>query len=105
MIVRIDTRNVPAVITLDEPDTFTAFHVAVRGDDDAALAAAVATVGSMADPEHVLIDRAALEGLAGDHAQEPDWQQSLSSMLQYAASKGWVDDTGAIRAHIERVAI
>jgi hypothetical protein len=102
MIVRIDTLHAPAVISLQEPTTFTGFHIAFAGADEAGLAAAVARIGSMADADHVYVDRAALEGLAGDHAQDPDWQRSLEAMLQYATSKGWVDDTGAIRAHIER---
>jgi hypothetical protein len=102
MIVRIDTHQSPAAITLDDPTAFNTFHVCVQGADAPALAAAIARVGSLADPDHAFIDRAALEGLAGDHAQEPDWQRSLESMLSYAASKGWTNDNGAIRAHIER---
>jgi hypothetical protein len=74
----------------------------VLGTDQAAYDAAVSRIGSPADADHVWVDRAALEALAGDLTQDAAWQRSLESMLTYAASKGWVDESGAIRAHVVR---
>jgi hypothetical protein len=101
MIIHLDVRSAPATVTLLEPDAFNGFHVRVTGDDADALSAAADRVGALVD-DHVLVDRVALEGLAGDLAQSPAWQQQLEGMLAYATSKGWVTKEGAIRAHIER---
>ena len=38
--------------------------------------------------------------LAG-RADDPDWQQKLAGMVSYAGSKGWLDEQGRIRAHVE----
>ena len=41
---------------------------------------------------------------AGEHGRpaDPDWTQAFVGMIGYAEKSGWVDDSGAIRAHIER---
>jgi hypothetical protein len=101
MIVLIDTRQAPASVTLQRPTEFDAFHVSVLGTDDDAYQAAVSRIGTPAGAEHVFVDRAALEGLAGEIARDPEWRRSLDSMVRYAESKGWTDDGGAIRAHVE----
>ena len=45
---------------------------------------------------------AALREFAGS-AVGPDWEAGLSSMIDYARSRGWVDDDlGAVRGHVER---
>jgi hypothetical protein len=102
MIIEIDTRTDPAAITLQAPTDFQAFHVAIVGADHAAFTAAAQELGGLADDDHVLVTRAALEGLAGDLAADPDWQRSLQGMLDYASAKGWLTDDGAIQAHVVR---
>ena len=48
-----------------------------------------------------------LRRLATEAAEEdgltlgPDWEDGFASMLEYAADSGWVNDDGAIRAHVE----
>ncbi len=40
--------------------------------------------------------------LAGDLADDPEWNTGLEKMLAYASSKGWMDPSGtAIQAHVE----
>ena len=32
---------------------------------------------------------------------EPEWEQDFTSMLDDAGDSGWIDDDGAVRAHVE----
>jgi hypothetical protein len=50
---------------------------------------------------HAFVGRDQLVALAGEHGRDPRWLESLDAMLGYAVSKGWVDDAGAARAHVE----
>lgn len=87
-------------VQLDEPDVFTSFKVVVEPGTDPATA--ITPYGRLDDTgEHAFVTRAGLEALAGDRASDADWQSSLDAMLGYADSKGWTDDSGAVRAHLE----
>ena len=82
MYLRIDTRVTPPHVQLCEPEDFTAFKVVV-----------VTAKHSWVDPG----DLTELAGRGGD----AQWHQNLAAMIGYARSKGWTDDTGRIRAHVE----
>jgi hypothetical protein len=85
-----------------EPDDFKGFKVVLHAAD-ASLAEQTAALGIARVDEHVWIRIDALRQLAGA-AATPEWEASLQGMLEYARSKGWVDDElDAIRAHVERV--
>jgi hypothetical protein len=43
----------------------------------------------------------AVKALAGERVTEPPWLASLDGMLECAGAHGWLDDEGAIRAHVE----
>jgi hypothetical protein len=47
----------------------------------------------------VWIDPALLTELAGE--RDEAWAQKFADMVAFAAGKGWVDDRGRLRAHIE----
>jgi hypothetical protein len=49
----------------------------------------------------VVVDVTAIKALAGERATHPGWLASLDGMLEYAGAHGWLDDAGAIRAHVE----
>lgn len=51
--------------------------------------------------EHVWLTREEIERLAGGRSQEPTWREQFERMLEYAASKGWVNESGAIRVHVD----
>lgn len=82
MYLLVDTSVMPPSVELCEPDGFSSFRVAV-------------TTAS-----HVWIDPGLLSGLMGDTADDA-WEQKLAGMVAYAAGKGWLDDQGRLRAHIE----
>ncbi|WP_327048241.1 hypothetical protein OG320_10385 [Microbispora sp. NBC_01189] len=69
--------------SLHDAEDFTALKVTARRED------------------HVWLTREDIIRLAGDHGRDPEWRGRLDRMLEYAASKGWVDDAGAVRAHVE----
>jgi hypothetical protein len=87
---------------LVEPDDFKAFDILAPGEPDAErLAAATAGIGRADGADHVYVDVVALRALAGSRAQDDEWCRGLDAMLEYARSKGWLDESGAVRAHVE----
>lgn len=101
MIVHTDLRS--GRITLEQPDDFTAFHVAVAGGDvaDERLAGALAPHGRL-EGDHAWIEVDAVRALAGEAATTEAWQAGFDAMVDYARSKGFLDGSGdAIRAHLE----
>ena len=83
MYLELDLALVPPAIELREPDDFTAFKILVKPVDEAGVPLAV------------------LRALAGKRAEDAEWQGNLERMLTYAAERGWIQDDGAIRAHVE----
>jgi hypothetical protein len=84
MQIRLDLTTVPPGVSLEDPDDFKGFKLVVERVEHA----------------HVGVDeikRLAGEARAGDAA----WLEQLEGMLAYARSKGWVDESGAVRAHVE----
>jgi len=102
MIVEIDLSAESARARLAEPDDFTAFKVVLR-DSGPSVAERVEAIGVARLDEHAWVRVDALRELAGASAT-PEWEESLASMLEFARSRGWVDDElDSIRAHVERV--
>jgi hypothetical protein len=89
-------------VELVDADNCKAFHVEVHGDADVGAVLDESGAGSLADDgEHALIEigwvRQAARGVG------PDWDQDFGGMLDYARTKGWIDEgSGAIVAHLER---
>ena len=82
MYLRVDTTSTPPSVEVVEPDDFTSFKVVV------------------VTPSHSWVDPAGLAALAG-RAGDPEWEHNLAGMVGYAESKGWLDEQGRIRAHVE----
>lgn len=107
MIVRVDlAAGAPAVVVLVDADDTGRFHVEVRGGDAAAVldtALRKAGVGWSADEGHAFVLVDAVRRLAAEAgAASAKWDEGLSGMLAYAASKGWLAPDGdAIRAHVQ----
>lgn len=102
MIIKVSaTPNGPKA-ELDDADNFTAFSIS-RGLDvsTADLEQAIARIGRPSGDSHVYVTVDAVAELAGDRARSSEWRSAFEGMCAYAASKGWVDEFGGIRAHID----
>ena len=84
MRIEISLATVPPSVTLHEPDDFRAFSVVVP------------------EVEHAWVDPAQVIALAAAGGAGAEWRGSFDGMVEYARSRGWVRDDGAIRAHLER---
>ena len=98
MIIHVDTSG---SVRLDEPDTFTAFHVRAPGQKLVAALAALGEDAFSAADEHVWIAIPRLHALGEAHGG-PGWREGCDGMLGYAASQGWIDAArNAVRGHLE----
>lgn len=87
-------------VSLEDADNFKAFKVVAATASDEALRTALAEAGAgRLDGEHVWVSADWLRAQAGGSAE---WGKNFEGLLAFAGSKGWLDDQGAVRAHIER---
>jgi hypothetical protein len=103
MVIDVDLRSAPAAVRLVEPDDFRAFKILARGPASGGepLDAAVGGFGRVSGDGHVFVDVEALRALAGEHGRDRGWLASLDAMLAYARARGWTDDNGALRGHVQ----
>lgn len=87
-------------VTLEEADNFRRFSVGAA--PGAPLARALDGIARLEGETHAWISPAGLRRLA-PQAGQPEWEDGFGKMLAYAASKGWTDAEGAVRAHIETI--
>ena len=89
--------NIPASgqATLEDADNFKAFKVVIA---PAAPSAAFAAIGRR-DGGHVWVNPAWLK--TNGRPEDPTWLAGLEKMLGFAKGAGWLDETGAVRAHVE----
>jgi hypothetical protein len=90
-------------VKLEDPNNFRAFKLVVTGNPAILDAArkALAGVAELPDEKTAWISEAALRRFESV-AQDADWQQNLSAMIEKAKPHGWIDETRkAIKAHIE----
>ena len=101
MVVEIDPRGATPHARLRDPDDFGSFKVTMV-DESAPTSEALAAIGVAKLEEHAWIGIEALRSLAGSHATQ-EWEASFQSMLDFARSRGWVDEElAAVRGHVER---
>ena len=103
MFVQVDVNVQPPVVTLEEPDDCTRFHLAVVGGSDLArvFGALVDGAAGRLEGDHALVTIDAVRRMAAGRVGD-DWDDRFAGMLGHAKSKGWIDDSGnAIQAHIE----
>lgn len=90
-------------LELRDADNFVQFQISIdRNLDRCRADAALQAIGRVDGEGHAWLDQQAIVKLSGGRSGDPVWQRSFAAMVDYATSKGWVDETGAIRAHIER---
>ena len=85
-------------VSLEDADNFKAFKVvdATASEESLRTALANADAGRL-DGEHVWVSADWLRAQAGG---SPEWDKNFEGLLAYAGSTGWLDDNGAVRAHI-----
>lgn len=87
------------VITLSEPSVFNRLDVLVDPQSQERLEQAVARIGSRDGADHVRLSPSVLRFLSSE-AGSAEWDAKFDGMISYAASKGWLDDQGRVRAHL-----
>jgi hypothetical protein len=101
MDVEIDLRDASPAARLVHADDLKRFAVVLIGDA-APPADRLGPAGVARCDEYAWVSISELVRLAGD-AATPEWRASFEAMIEYARSKGWVDDElGAVRGHVER---
>ena len=86
---------------LVDPEDLTGFTVVLDGETDPGPEA-LAAGGVLGFGDHAWVRTDALRRLAGPVATA-QWEEGFAAMLDYARSRGWVDDEhGAVRGHVER---
>jgi hypothetical protein len=103
MYLTVDLSSAIPAVGLADPGSFGAFSVVVTGPPGQCgrLACALAAIGRV-DPEarYAYLDTGAVKRLAGADAGA-QWSADFDHMVEYARSRGWVDATDQIRAHVE----
>lgn len=97
MLIRVT----PAGAELEAPTDLKAFKVVAAGDlHGEALQHALGGAARL-EGEHAWVSPEWVREASG-LAADPIWQEEFLHMLAYASRKGWVNDAGEVRAHIER---
>ena len=103
MIIDVDLTGSDSHVRLAEPEDCKRFHVAARGGDREALAAALEASGAgrLLPSGEAMIEIGVVRRLAAGRVAE-GWDDEFAAMIRYAGSKGWLDETGSsIQAHVE----
>jgi hypothetical protein len=103
VIIDVDLTDGRPAVALVDPEDCKRFHVAARGGDAPSLSAALeaAGVGRLLPSGETMIETWAVRRLAAGRVGE-GWDDEFAGMLEYAGSKGWLDETGTrIQAHVE----
>jgi hypothetical protein len=102
MIIQISADGRPAEVL--DIDDLGKFKVIVEGQiTGEEIQASLASLGRLESPKHVWISIDALKA-ASDRENNSDWQLAFAGMVSYAASNGWLDDSGIeMRAHLEYI--
>lgn len=103
MYVRVDTRPYPPVVSLEEPDDCTRFHLAIVGGRDVGLVfgALVDAAAGRLEGDHALITIDSVRRMAAGRVPE-DWDARFARMLADARTQGRIDETNnASQAPIE----
>jgi hypothetical protein len=104
--IAIDLGTAPVAPRIVDPDDFESFKVVVSGrtDDPLLTMTQIGRLGRLTAGGDVFVERAVLASLPGSRGDDPEWNDGVERMSAYAARNGWIDERGAIRAHVEREA-
>lgn len=103
MYVQVDLTSQPPVVSLEEPDDTKRFHVEVVGGTDVGrlFGALVDAAAGRLEGSDAWIALDAVRRMAAGRVA-PDWDERFDAMLEYARTKGWLDEAAhTVRAHVE----
>jgi hypothetical protein len=101
MELEIDLRRAPGAVRLVDPEELRSFKVVVVEDDAPGRGRGWPEAVARHE-EHAWVRIDALRRLAAP-VVGPEWEAGFASMIEFARSRGWVDDElGAVRGHVER---
>lgn len=86
---------------LDDPDNFRDFKIVAETAKDQLedIGQALTDSGAgLVDETHAWVSEA---WLRANKSGASAWDEGFAKMCAYAKSKGWVDESGRIRAHVE----
>ena len=100
MIVVLSTDG---TLTLEDPDSFTGFHLRAPDRPMDWLLATLGSAGKAAtEPDHVWLSIDRLHALGEKHGGA-DWRDGCDQMLAYAETRGWLDEERCfVQAHVEQ---
>jgi hypothetical protein len=104
MYIELDlTKSRPEPARLCEPRDFQHMNVTILGSADLVRAsAALAPVGELVNSQTARLRVAAIRELAGSLGADEGWSAQFGAMLDYAFSRGWLDESREIvEAHCE----
>ena len=86
-------------ITMSDPAVFNRLDVFVEPQTPEQLDRSLARLGSRDGDDHVWLVPSVLRFLSSE-AGSTEWNTKFDGMIGYAASKGWLDERGRVRAHL-----
>jgi flavin reductase (DIM6/NTAB) family NADH-FMN oxidoreductase RutF len=86
-------------IALIEPFVFDRLDVLVEPQSPERLEKSIARVGRREGEQHLRLAHAVLRFLSG-HAGQSEWEAKFEAMIAFAKGRGWVNQEGALRAHL-----
>jgi hypothetical protein len=96
MVIRVSSNS---ALRLEDGDNFKAFKVLTDVAPRATAEALIDTAEVIGD--YAWVFEMALREFAPQH---PAWQAGVTTMIESVRPFGWIDETGRIRAHIQRSA-
>ena len=101
MYILLSYSRLSPIVSLEEPNDCTRFHVAIHNLSEESVRQALESedVGWLDDHDTAWIKKTALCRFARGHVQT-DWQERFNGMLHYAERKGWLrNDRAEVRGH------
>jgi len=83
-----------------DADDLKRFSVVVAGVASSDVGGALAPLGRLESPTHAWVSITQLRAACG-RDDDPTWCRAFDEMVQFAAAKGWLDQSGSeLRAHL-----
>jgi len=87
-----------------EPEDLKSFVVLVAGsrETEPSDEGGLGEVGDFShDGNHAFIEPAWIRKQVGGLAEDSQWSSGFEAMIAFATQKGWIDEKGRIRGHVE----